>query len=163
LIIVLPVLAVALLYAYRAQTPATEQVAYSAVLNEVQEGKVRAVIVEGNRAAITLADGRRQLVTVPDGDETLARAVLDRNRSDPAHLIELRYEGSAPSFGIAGAVVLSLLPVVLLVAVILFAASAFSRARAPHRYELVTKLADLRDRGAITEEEFQREKRRVFG
>ena len=58
---------------------------------------------------------------------------------------------------------LSLLPLLVIVALVLLAAYAFARARAPERYETLARLADLRDRGAIDEEEFQREKRRILG
>jgi hypothetical protein len=34
--------------------------------------------------------------------------------------------------------------------------------RAPDPYERLARIADLRDRGVLTEEEFQREKRRLL-
>ena len=46
--------------------------------------------------------------------------------------------------------------------VVVFAASQFARARAPQRYEALSRLADLRDRGVLTEDEFLREKRRYL-
>jgi hypothetical protein len=49
-----------------------------------------------------------------------------------------------------------------LVVLIFLAASAFARSRGPQRYELLARLGDLKDRGLITEEEFQREKRRLL-
>ena len=62
--------------------------------------------------------------------------------------------------------VLALLPLVTLIALILVAASAFSRSAGrsvgPRRVEAVVKLAGLRDRGALTEDEFQREKQRLL-
>jgi len=165
LLILLVALGVALLYAYRAQSPSTETVSYGQLLTEIQSGQVRAVTVEGNRATITLSDGTKQQATLPDQDQTLARAVSDRNQTDPAHPIGLRYEQSSSlGFGVAPlAVLLGLLPVLVIIALILLTAAAFGRARAPHRYELLARLADLRDRGAISEEEFEREKRRVLG
>ncbi len=163
LLILLVVLAVAFLYAYREQSPSVETISYGQLLTGIQGGQVRAVTVEGGRATITRSDGTRQQATVPDRDDALARAVSDRNQTDPAHRIEWRYEQSSPGFGLALAALLSSVPLLVLIALILLAASAFSRARAPHRYELLARLADLRDRGALSEEEFQREKRRVLG
>ncbi len=55
---------------------------------------------------------------------------------------------------------------VTLVALILVAARAFSRSAGrsvgPRRVEAVAKLAGLRDRGALTEDELQREKQRLL-
>ena len=56
-----------------------------------------------------------------------------------------------------------LLPVAVLIALILLAAYAFARARVPDPYERLARLADLRDRAVLTEEEFQREKRKILG
>lgn len=63
-------------------------------------------------------------------------------------------------------VVLALLLPLTLIALILLAASAFSRSAGRsgglRRVEALTKLADLRDRGALTDDEFQREKQRLL-
>lgn len=66
-----------------------------------------------------------------------------------------------PMFGIA-AVLMFLLPIILLVLLVLIAARAFSRARTGERNEALTRVADLRDRGVLSEDEFQREKRRIL-
>ena len=151
------------LYAYRAQVPATPRIPYTQALSEIQNGQVRSVTVEGERAVLVLHDGRTQETTVPDRDEMLARAVTERDRADPAHQTELRYQQPAQTVGVALSILLSLLPLLVIVALVLLAAYAFARARAPERYETLARLADLRDRGAIDEEEFQREKRRILG
>ena len=54
------------------------------------------------------------------------------------------------------------LPLFILIALIVLAASLFSRSSRTHRYDALSRLADLRDRNAITEEEFQKEKRRLL-
>jgi hypothetical protein len=63
--------------------------------------------------------------------------------------------------------VLILLPLLALIALNFLAASTFSRSagRSPglRRVDALAKLADLRDRGALTENEFQREKQRLLG
>src|SRR5207245_632441 len=83
------------LYAYRAQVPATPRIPYTQALSEIQNGQVRSVTVEGERAVLVLHDGRTQETTVPDRDEMLARAVTERDRADPA--------GEAPDPGLADA------------------------------------------------------------
>src|SRR5439155_9322154 len=159
---VLFVVGVGLLYAYRAQTPAVPTVSLAQVLTEIQDGRVRAVTIERNQATLVLTDGRTERTTIPEPDTILAQAVTTRNQADPPHVIELRVTQGSSDFSIVGSIFLSLLPLLLLVALIFLAASAFARTRAPQRYELLARLGDLKDRGVITEEEFQREKRRVL-
>jgi len=162
-LIVLFVVGVGLLYAYRAQTPAVPTVSLAQVLTEIQDGRVRAVTIEGHRATVVLTDGRTEQTTIPEPDTVLARAVMDRNQANPpAQQIFLRYTQTSPDFSVVGSIFLSVLPLLLLVALIFLAASAFARSRAPQRYELLARLGDLKDRGLITEEEFQREKRRLL-
>jgi uncharacterized membrane protein len=59
-------------------------------------------------------------------------------------------------------VVIGLLPLVFLIALVVIAAVAFARARAPDPYERLARIADLRDRAVLTEEEFQREKSKIL-
>lgn len=70
--------------------------------------------------------------------------------------------GSSPLIG----VVLALLPLFALLALIIAAAWAFTRSvggsAGVRRVEALAKLAELRDRGALSEEEFQREKDRLL-
>ena len=159
--IALFVIGVGLLYAYRSQTPAVPSVSLTQVLSEIQDGRVRAVTIEGNRATVVLADGRTEQTTVPNGD-LVVRAVTDRNQADPAHQIALRFSQTSPDFSVASSIFLSFLPLLLVIALILLAASVLARARGPQRYELLARLGDLKDRGVISEEEFQREKRRLL-
>lgn len=157
-------IAIALLYTYRAQSPAAQQIPVSAAIGEIQDGRVRSVVIEGSRATLTLSDGTTQEVTLAERDDILARAVADFNsqqrRTPP---IELRYEHD-PRFGGFAAIpiLVALLPLLLLVALIVALASLLSRGRASRRYEDLARIADLRDRAVLTEEEFQREKRRLL-
>ncbi len=163
LLIVLFVVGVGSLYVYRAQTPALPTVSLAQVLTEIQEGRVRAITIEGNRATVVLIDGSTEQTTVPNPDTVLARAVSERNQAvGSAQQIAFRYTQTSPDFSVAGSIFLSVLPLLLLVGLVLLAASAFARSRAPQRYELLARLGDLKDRGLITEEEFQREKRRLL-
>jgi hypothetical protein len=159
-LILLVVLGLGLLYAYRAQTPAVATASLAQVLTEIQDGRVRAITIEGNRATVLLIDGRTEQTTVPDRAELVVRAVTERNQADPTHQIELRFSQTSPDFSVS--IFTSLLPLLVLVALVLAAAAVFSRARTPQRYELLARLGDLRDRGVITDEEFQREKRRLL-
>jgi hypothetical protein len=161
-LIALFVIGVGLLYAYRSQTPAVPSVALAQVLSDIQAGRVRAVDIEGNQATVVLTDGRTERTTIPEPDTVLAQAVMARNQADPPHVIELRVTPGSSDFSVVGSIFLSLLPLLLLVVLIFLAASAFARSRGPQRYELLARLGDLKDRGVITDEEFQREKRRLL-
>jgi ATP-dependent Zn protease len=156
------VLGVGLLYAYRSQTPAMPAVSYTQALSEIQNGQVRSVVIEGQRATLTLADGTHQQLTVPDNGDGLRTAVTDRSRADPTRPIDLRYSAEPPGALMFVPVLVSLVPLLVLIALILLAASVVSRSRAPQRFEALARLGDLRDRGVLTEEEFQREKTRIL-
>jgi len=160
-LVALFVLGLGLLYAYRSQTPAVPSVSIAKVLSDIQDGRVRAVTIEGSRATVVLTDGPTEQATVPYGD-LVVRAVADRNQADPSHQIELRFSQTSPDFSVVGSIFLSVLPLLVLVALILLAASAFARSRGPQRYELLARLGELKDHGVLTEEEFQREKRRLL-
>jgi ATP-dependent Zn protease len=163
LVIIALFVLVGLLYAYRSQTPAVPSVSLEQVLSEIQDGRVQAVTIEGNRATVVLVDGRTEQATIPEPDTVLARAVTVRNQTvDAAHLIRLRFSPTSPDFSVVPSIFLSILPLLLLAVLIFLAASAFARSRVAQRYELLARLGDLKDRGVITEEEFQREKRRLL-
>jgi hypothetical protein len=160
-LLLIVVLALGLLYAYRAQTPAIPTVPYTAALGAIQDPSLRSVEIEDGRATLNFADGRRQQSTTPDNGDALVRAVQDHNRADPAHLVELRFaSGPAPNPGLP--YIYGLLPILIAIVLVLFAASQVARSRAPQRYEALSRLADLRDRGVLTEDEFLREKRRFL-
>ncbi len=164
-VLLIVVIGFGLLYAYRSQVPAVPQVSYSTALSEVQDGRVRQVVIEDGRlVTLSLVDGSQQQVITPDGGTALAQAVADRNRADPAHPIELRASNTGPAGPpfVAVSVLVALLPLLVIIALVLLAAKAFASSRAPERYEALSRVADLRDRGVITEEEFQREKRRIL-
>jgi ATP-dependent Zn protease len=153
----------ALLYAYRAQTPAVQTVPLTQAVSDIQGGRVAEVVIDGNRATLTLTDGAREATNTPFPDDTLVRAVAQHNQSDPAHPTQLKVQEAAAPWNTIVSIVLSLLPLVLLFALVIAAAAAIARSRAPDRYEQLARIADLRDRGVLTEEEFQREKRKTLG
>lgn len=157
------------LYAYRSQAPAMPQVPLSQALSDVQAGRVKSVLIEGTRGTVTLTDGTMRLVTLPDRDgRSLSEAVSAHNEVDPARRTELRFDNSADTidpgaFARMLVVVLGVvLPILALVTLILVTASIISRGSRRRRYESLARIADLRDRGVLTEEEFQHEKRKLL-
>jgi uncharacterized BrkB/YihY/UPF0761 family membrane protein len=76
------------------------------------------------------------------------------------------YRAQVPASPQAIGVLPALMPLLGLIALILLAGSAFSRSAGrsagPRRVEALAKLAELRERGALTEDEFQREKQRLL-
>lgn len=116
LTLLLVVMGVALLYAYRSQTPSLPQVALSQALQDIGAGLVRAVTVTGNRAILEFRDNptHKEQTTLPEPDTVLALAVSDYNTAHPSQPIELRYEQGSQTVGVIGSIVLSLLPVFLI-------------------------------------------------
>jgi len=155
-------LGLGLLYAYRSQTPAVPTVPMTQALAAIQDGQVDQILLENDRATLTLYNGTREQTNVGSRD-VLLQAVTEYNRAHPAKDIQIRYDDRYPFGQTLFSVLLSLLPLALLIALIVLAAYALARARAPDPYERLARLADLRDRAVITEDEFQREKRKILG
>lgn len=159
------------LYAYRAQTPAVPQMALTQVISEIQAGNVQSIVVEDNNATVTLNDGAKQVAHVggQQGQDLLTQAVMARNRTNATH-VRLEYStGSsnplAPILLPLSGLLLTLLPIALLALLVLLLARRLMRgsgAQRASRYEWLARIADLRDRGVLTEEEFQREKARLL-
>ena len=163
-LLLMVVLGLGLLYAYRSQSPAVQMVPFSNAMAALDSGRLRSVVIEDGRAHLTFTDGSRQDAALPDDGNQLVHAISAHNASDPAHPVDLAINNSG-SPGVAGffvTLIVTLLPILLLVALVLLAASAFTRSRAPQRYEALARIADLRDRGVLSEEEFQREKHRLL-
>jgi ATP-dependent Zn protease len=117
LTLLLVVMGLALLYAYRSQTPAVPSVTITEAISDVNAGQVARVTITGNRATIELRDGTKRLTNLPDGaagDDPLTRAITAYNQANPARQVQLRYEQTDPSFSVIGSVLLSLLPVLLI-------------------------------------------------
>src|SRR5207244_1709214 len=116
LTLLLVVMGVALLYAYRAQSPAAKDMVYSDAVARIQRGEVSKIAVTGNKATVELRDGQQRFqVNLPDRDEgKFASAVDDYNRQNPSKPVELKYEQESATFGLIGSVLLSLLPVLLI-------------------------------------------------
>src|SRR5205823_1160952 len=110
----LVVMGLALLYAYRSQTPSVQTVGLSAAIQDVQAGRVKSVIITGNSATIELTSGSREQTTIQEPDEIFAKTVLDYNATNPAQRVDLKYEKDSQTLSVVGSIVLSLLPVLLI-------------------------------------------------
>jgi len=153
------VLAIALLYAYRSQTPAVPTVPYTAAQVAIDSGRLRSVVIEDGRAHLTFVDGTRQDAVLPDDGQPLARAITDHNRADPAHPVDVIFGAGSTSVALP----YFLIPLLLLAVLVVLTAWAFARGRVQDRYVALSRVADLRERGVLSEEELQREKRRILG
>jgi hypothetical protein len=116
LVLLLVVLGLALLYAYRSQTPSTPQVSVTQALGDINAGRIRAVVVAGNRATLEFRDSpaHKEQATVPEPDTVLSRAVPEYNAAHPSQTIVLGYEQGTQTGAVIGSIVLSLLPVLLI-------------------------------------------------
>jgi hypothetical protein len=116
LTVLLVLLGLALLYAYRSQTPAVPDVSVTQAIQDVNAGRVRAVTVIGNRATLELVDitrGKEQ-TTLPEPDTVLAPAITAYNAANPSKTISLTYQADSQPVTVIGAILLSLLPVFLI-------------------------------------------------
>jgi len=114
LAVVLVVMGLALLYAYRSQTPAVTSVPLSQAIQEVNAGQVVKVTVIGSRATLELRSGDKQQTTAPQPDQLLQKTLADYNTANPSRQIVIDYQQEGASFGVIGPIFLSLLPVLLL-------------------------------------------------
>jgi ATP-dependent Zn protease len=104
----------ALLYAYRSQTPSIPTVPVTQAIQDVQAGRVRSVVIRGSEATLELVNGTRERTTIQQPDEVFAKAIVDYNAANPAHPVDLRYETESQTLPVIGSIVLSLLPVLLI-------------------------------------------------
>ena len=156
-----------LLYAYRSQTPAIPSVPITQAVQEIQQGRVSEVTIEGNKATLTLTDGAHETTLLPDNSATIpiGDAVEAWNRSNPQRQVLLQFRspnGGSNVLTVVLSVVLSLLPLVLFIVLIVLVTVALMRARSPNAYERLARAADLRDRGVLAEDEFQLEKKKIL-
>ena len=114
LAVVLVVMGLALLYAYRSQTPAVTSVPLSQAIQEVNAGQVVKVTVIGSRATLELRSGDKQQTTAPQPDQLFQKTLADYNTANPSRQIVIDYQQEGASFGVIGPIFLSLLPVLLL-------------------------------------------------
>src|SRR3989442_1466513 len=104
----------ALLYAYRSQTPSVPNIPYSTAINEIQGGQVKTVTLIGNKATIELASGQKQQTTTGEKSENLEKVVVDYNSANPTRAVDFKCAETGQPFSVMGSILLSLLPVLLI-------------------------------------------------
>ncbi|HEY3218557.1 MAG TPA: ATP-dependent zinc metalloprotease FtsH [Candidatus Limnocylindria bacterium] len=116
LTLLLVVMGLALLYAYRSQTPAIQTVPITQAVQDVQAGKVKTVTEIANKATLDLNDGTKESTNLPDNSKTdpLQDAVTAYNNANPTRPVVLKYEEQSATFSVIGSILLSLLPVLLI-------------------------------------------------
>lgn len=114
--VLLVVLGLGLLYAYRSQTPSVPQVDVAQAIQDINAGRVRAVTVTGSAATMEFRDSptHKEQTALPQPDTALAPAVANYNAANPSQAIALRYEQGTQPIGVVGPIVLSLLPILLI-------------------------------------------------
>jgi cell division protease FtsH len=104
----------ALLYAYRSQTPSIPEVSVTEAIQDVQAGQVKIVTIVANRATLELKNTTKKQTTLPENEQLLSKAISDYNNSNPAQKVELKYQTDSQTLSVVGSIVLSLLPVLLI-------------------------------------------------
>ena len=125
------VVGVALLYAYRAQSPASEVVSYDKAITEIQSGQVAIVAIGPNLATLDKRDGSKESVNIGSNDGgAFQKVVLDYNATQPPdRRVQLQLQKDSPTFGVIGSVLLSLLPLALILSVVGLIGYQIGRAR----------------------------------
>ncbi len=105
----------ALLYAYRSQTPTVPEVPITQAVQDIQAGKIKSVTVTGNKATLEFrSTANKEQAQLPDQDQSLLKTVQDYNNANPSQAVELKYQQESTTLSIVGSIVLSLLPVLLI-------------------------------------------------
>jgi hypothetical protein len=92
IVLLLVVLGLGLLYAYRSQTPSIPEVDISQAVQDINAGRVRVVTISGSKATLEFRDysTHKEQTTVPQPDNVVAPAVSNYNAAHPSEVIELR-------------------------------------------------------------------------
>jgi preprotein translocase subunit YajC len=116
LTLLLIVMGVALLYAYRAQSPSAQIVSYDRAGSDIRSGQAKMVTIASDTATIDRIDGSRETVTIGTNDGGVFQTlILDYNATVPADKrVTLDLQRDNQTFGTFGSVLLSLLPVLLI-------------------------------------------------
>ena len=115
LTLLLVVMGLALLYAYRSQTPAIPTVSLTQAIQDVNAGRIRAVTISGSVATLEFREGgAKEQATVPQPDTVLSRAIQDYNAAHPSQPVDLRFAPESAVVPTIASVFLSVLPVLLI-------------------------------------------------
>jgi cell division protease FtsH len=106
----------ALLYAYRSQSPSVQEVSITQAIQDINNGKIKTITVTGNKATLEFraAGGQKELAQLPDQDQSLLKTVNDYNAANPSQTIDLKYQPESATLSVVGSIILSLLPVLLI-------------------------------------------------
>ena len=111
----------ALLYAYRSQTPSVQTVVYSQAVQQINSGQVKKVTIVANKATLELHNNNeKQQLNLPDRPETFQKLLDDYNAANPSRQIVIDYQAESATFSVIGSIFLSLLPVLLIGAFLLY-------------------------------------------
>ncbi|MDQ2912276.1 MAG: ATP-dependent zinc metalloprotease FtsH, partial [Chloroflexota bacterium] len=105
----------ALLYAYRSQTPSVPEVDITVAIQDINAGKIKAVTIIASNATLEFKDttkGKEQ-TTLQEPDTLMAKAIADYNASH-AETVNLKIGKDSQTLSVVGSIVLSLLPVLLI-------------------------------------------------
>jgi cell division protease FtsH len=107
----------ALLYAYRSQSPSVPEVDISQAQQDVNAGRIKSVAIVANKATLQFKDNdtHKEQTTVPEPDTILSKTVQDYNATHLASdQVSLKFQTDSQTLSIVGSIVLSLLPVLLI-------------------------------------------------
>ena len=114
LTLLLILMGVALLYAYRAQSPSDTPVPISQAISEIQSGQVRAIAISGDQASLDLKDGSRQVTTIGSPTDAFEKIISEYNATHTGpQAITWSKQTGTQTFAPIGSILLSLLPVML--------------------------------------------------
>jgi len=107
---------VALLYAYRAQSPSASVASYDTAITQIRSGQVKSVTLNTDTATIDKVDGTHETVNICTNDGgAFQKVIVDYNATQPSSSqVTINIARDSPTFGIIGSVLLSLLPVLLI-------------------------------------------------
>jgi hypothetical protein len=121
--LLLVVMGLGLLYAYRSQTPSVTPVVYSEAVREINAGQVKKITITANKATLELHNNDKQQLTLPDRPETFQKLLDDYNLANPSRQIVIDYQPESATFSVILSILLSLLPVFLIGAFFLYLTS----------------------------------------
>jgi cell division protease FtsH len=107
----------ALLYAYRSQSPSVPEVDISQAQQDVNAGRIKSVAIVANKATLQFKDSdtHKEQTTVPEPDTILSKTVQDYNSTHLASdQVALKFQENSQTLSVVGSIVLSLLPVLLI-------------------------------------------------
>ncbi|MEK6226562.1 MAG: ATP-dependent zinc metalloprotease FtsH [Chloroflexota bacterium] len=117
LTLLLVVMGLALLYAYRSQTPSVPEVDISQAQQDVNAGRIKSVAFIANKATLQFKDSdtHKEQTTVLEPDTILSKTVQDYNSTHLASdQVALKFQENSQTLSVVGSILLSLLPVLLI-------------------------------------------------